>query len=132
MNSLSGETATKAVTDTSPKQTSLSSPLKNANGELPFQVEIRRRDTLAGFGEKKIHETKPFENAFSAPQRRRGLRQVPFNKITFHKICEALQVHRSILRAILRSDVPNFDCERVQMGRPSLGKQLRLPHTMLY
>lgn len=122
LNSLSGETATKAVTDTVPKQ-SLSHPLEITNGKLPFQAEIRRRDTLARFGEKKVHETKSFTTAFAAPQRRRSLREVPFSKITFQKVCKALQVHRLILRSISRSDISSFGCERVKMGTSSIGKQ---------
>jgi hypothetical protein len=124
LNSLSGETATKAVTETVPKQNSLSHPLEITNGELPFQTEIRRRDTLARFGEKKVHETKSISTAFPAPQRRRSLREVPFSKITFQMICKALQVHRSILRSISRSDISSFSCERVKMGTSSIGKQL--------
>ena len=123
LNSLSGETATKAVTDTVPKQTSLSHPLEITHGELPFQAEIRRRDTLARFGENKVHETKSFSTAFAAPQRRRSLREVPFSKITFQKVCKALQVHRLILRSISRSDISSFGCERVKMGTSSIGKQ---------
>ena len=75
-----------------------------------------------GLGEKKTLETRPLPIAFSGPQHKRRLREVPFTKPTYHMLCKALQVHRSILRAILRSDVPSFSCERVQMGTPSLGK----------
>lgn len=90
------------------------------------------RDALANFGEKDIPEIPPCPIGFTGTQRGRSLRQLPVSKPTFQKVCEALQVHRSIVPAIARSDVPIFACERVHMGRPSLGTRVQLLHIVLY
>lgn len=100
--------------------------MKDLNGDLPFRVGIRRRETFAGLGDKELLEVRPYPVPALAIRQKRSLRQLPFNEFTFKEICTALQVHRSIIRAITRSDVPSFGCERVTMVRPSLGKQAGL------
>jgi hypothetical protein len=55
--------------------------------------------------------------------RQPGIRTLPFSYGVFKSICESFRVHESITKAITRSDVPSFSCEKVMMNQPAYGKQ---------
>ncbi|KAF2030942.1 hypothetical protein EK21DRAFT_48425, partial [Setomelanomma holmii] len=59
----------------------------------------------------------------------RSLRNLPFSRVTFEKICQKLQVHRSIVRAVARTDVPSISCDRVDMRGQALVYNCRTPNS---
>jgi hypothetical protein len=87
---------------------------------------IRRASTFAPLAEKISLDRSNCEPSSRKGQQPRSLRYLPFSQYTFEQICEKFQVHRSIVRAVARSDVPTISCDRVDMKGPALGTA---PHT---
>jgi hypothetical protein len=87
----------------------------------PRQFGIRRATTFAPLGERSFLDRSKCETSSENGQQPRGLRYLPFTQTTFQEICEKFQVHRSIVRAVSRSDVPTISCDRVDMDGPALG-----------
>jgi hypothetical protein len=81
----------------------------------------RRATTCAPLGEKSSFDPSNYDSVSREGQQPRSLRRLPFSQGTFEQICEKFQVHRSIVRAIARSDVPVISCDRVHMNAPAIG-----------
>lgn len=95
--------------------------LAHLESEAAPKHGIRRANTFARFCEKQ--SVGP-EDATVTPKRG-GSKELPFSQKTFEYISKKLQVHDSIVRAVSRTDIPTFNCEKVEMlGRPSIGKSV--------
>jgi hypothetical protein len=95
--------------------------LAKASDIPPHSLGIRRAATFAPLGEKQGIDRSNCTSSSSNRRQPRGLRYLPFSQSTFEQICEKFQVHGSIVRALARSDVPTFQCNKVNMKEPALG-----------
>lgn len=68
-----------------------------------------------------------FDNEETRPVvRQPGLRTLPVSHGIFQSVCEAFQVHTSVIKTIARSDLPSFNWEKINMGEEAYGEfQLR-------
>jgi hypothetical protein len=99
--------------------------LAKASDLPPRPYELRRATTFAPLGEKSSPDPSNAGSTLVDGQQPRGLRYLPFSQETFQQICEKFQVHRSIVRAMARSDVPIISCDKVDMKEPAFGM---IPH----
>lgn len=98
--------------------------LDSQNGNEPQKFGIRRKETFAGLGEKGHARSNNSDSQIYDVGSRQSLRNLSLTQTTFRKICERFQIHQSIVRAITRSDVPSFSCEKVHMEQPAIGKRI--------
>jgi predicted GNAT superfamily acetyltransferase len=93
---------------------------KSAQYEESHLNGARRAQTFAALGE----EHHPVKVVPCSEQQQRGIRILPFTYDTFRDICNAFDVHESFTKALTRTDVPSFSCEKVDMGYATYGKPL--------
>ena len=75
----------------------------------------RNAETFAVLGEMNASSNVGSCGARQSMRKSKSLRHLPFSKEVHQLICKKFQVHQSIARAVSRSDVPLFSCERLDM-----------------
>ncbi|KAF9701379.1 hypothetical protein EKO04_001039 [Ascochyta lentis] len=85
--------------------------LAHIQSETAPNHRMRRANTLAQLCEK---QSVSMESSSPAP-RRGSPKDLPFSRKTFECISKKLQIHDSIVRAVSRTDIPTFNCEKVEM-----------------
>lgn len=82
----------------------------------------RRCQTFDACGEEHNMD----EIVMSKNKRQPGLAELPFTLDTFKNICKTFCIHKSFAKAVTRTDVPSFQCERVVMKEPVYGRPAHL------
>jgi hypothetical protein len=84
----------------------------------------RRCQTFDACGEEHDMD----QIVMSRNKRQPGLAELPFTFDTFKDICNTFRVHKSFAKAVTRTDVPSFQCEKVDMKEPAYGTPVHLRH----